>query len=287
MNRTATVTKSSTYTLTAIAVVVFILLSWIFADGLLVGPLWNAASWVESPLITYVLLLLIVAAGVAQANRIPEQGTALPFRRDTDVPGQTDEPLVSKLLLGNVFAALFWLPIRFFVGREWLGSGVGKVTEPAWMDQGAALQGYWQNAVRIPEEGRPPITFGWYRDFLQFMIDQNWAPWFAKLVVFGEILVGLGLLVGALTGIAAFFGTLLNFNFGLAGTASSNPVLFGLGVLLVLAWRTAGYWGLDRYLLPVLGTPWNPREFPVGTPVPAPAREGMPSAGGIARSSPR
>jgi thiosulfate dehydrogenase [quinone] large subunit len=25
----------------------------------------------------------------------------------------------------------------------------------------------------------------------------------------------------------------------------------------MLAWRVAGYYGLDRYLLPMLGTPWR------------------------------
>jgi len=25
-----------------------------------------------------------------------------------------------------------------------------------------------------------------------------------------------------------------------------------------MAWKTAGYYGLDRYLLPILGTPWQP-----------------------------
>ena len=43
----------------------------------------------------------------------------------------------------------------------------------------------------------------------------------------------------------------------IAGSASTNPVLFGLGVFLVLAWKVAGWWGLDRYLLPLLGTPWT------------------------------
>ncbi|MEZ4562461.1 MAG: hypothetical protein R2853_06955 [Thermomicrobiales bacterium] len=73
----------------------------------------------------------------------------------------------------------------------------------------------------------------------------------------GEVLIGLGLIFGALVGIAAFFGTLMNFSFMLAGTTSTNPVLFGLAVFLVLAWKVAGYWGLDRYLLPALGTPWH------------------------------
>jgi thiosulfate dehydrogenase [quinone] large subunit len=29
-------------------------------------------------------------------------------------------------------------------------------------------------------------------------------------------------------------------------------------MLLILAWRNAGYYGVDRYLLPALGTPWQP-----------------------------
>ena len=89
------------------------------------------------------------------------------------------------------------------------------------------------------------------------MLDHEWYTWFAKVIAVGEFLVGIGLIVGALVGIAAFFGTLMNFNFQLAGSASTNPVLFGLGVFLVLGWKVAGWIGLDRYLLPALGTPWK------------------------------
>jgi thiosulfate dehydrogenase [quinone] large subunit len=43
----------------------------------------------------------------------------------------------------------------------------------------------------------------------------------------------------------------------MAGSASINPVLFTLSILLILAWKTAGWIGLDRFLLPALGTPWR------------------------------
>ena len=42
----------------------------------------------------------------------------------------------------------------------------------------------------------------------------------------------------------------------MAGSASTNGLLLMLAVLLVLAWKVAGWWGLDRWLLPLLGTPW-------------------------------
>ena len=62
--------------------------------------------------------------------------------------------------------------------------------------------------------------------------------------------VGIGLIIGLLTGFAAFFGALMNMSFLLAGSASSNPVMFTLAIGIMLAWKVAGYYGVDRYLLP-------------------------------------
>jgi thiosulfate dehydrogenase [quinone] large subunit len=74
--------------------------------------------------------------------------------------------------------------------------------------------------------------------------------------------------VGAFVGLAATGGLLMNMAFLLAGTTSTNPVLAILGVLLILAWKNAGYIGLDRYLLPILGTPWKQAAKTVRTPAP-------------------
>ena len=30
-----------------------------------------------------------------------------------------------------------------------------------------------------------------------------------------------------------------------------------MAIGLILAWRVAGYYGVDRYLLPMLGVPWH------------------------------
>ena len=40
--------------------------------------------------------------------------------------------------------------------------------------------------------------------------------------------MGVALVLGAFDGFAAAMGALMNLNFMLAGTASSNPVLFGV-----------------------------------------------------------
>src|SRR5947209_19625033 len=103
--------------------------------------------------------------------------------------------------------------------------------------------------------GAPVITFDWYRGFLQYLMDTNSAGWFSYVIVFGELAVGIGLIVGAFVGVAAFGGLLMNMAFMLAGTTSPNPALAMLGVLLILAWKNAGCVRLDRHLLPVLRTP--------------------------------
>ena len=184
---------------------------------------------------------------------------------------EVEGPAFARYLFSNTRAGLFWLPIRLFLGFSWLTSGLGKVTSPegGWLDGGSALAAYWERAVSIPEApARPPITYDWYRDFLTFLLDGNHETWFAWIVAFGEIAVGIALILGALTGIAAFFGALMNMSFLLAGSASTNPVLFTAAI--GLAWRVAGYYGLDRYLLPMLGTPWRAPVHERKEPLPAP-----------------
>jgi thiosulfate dehydrogenase [quinone] large subunit len=35
-------------------------------------------------------------------------------------------------------------------------------------------------------------------------------------------------------------------------------VLFIIAVLVIMGWKVAGWIGLDRWVLPALGTPWEP-----------------------------
>jgi thiosulfate dehydrogenase (quinone) large subunit len=169
-----------------------------------------------------------------------------------------EDPPIARFLFEDARMGWVWLIARLYVGYAWITSGWGKIDNPAWMDTGAALQGFWQNAVQQPETARPTIAFDWYRSFIEALLNAQAYTWFAPLIVFSEIIVGALLILGAFTGIAAFLGGFLNWNFMMAGTASINPLLFTLSILLILAWKNAGWIGLDRWLLPVLGTPWQP-----------------------------
>lgn len=165
---------------------------------------------------------------------------------------------VTRFLFSDPRAGILWLPVRVWLGWRWLSAGLGKVGTPAWTgDQaGAAVAGFVQGALAKAAGDHPDVQ-AWYAWFLENIVLPN-AAVFGYMVAFGEVLVGLALLTGFLTGIAAFFGTVMNMAFLLAGTVSVNPILFAVGTWLVLAWKVAGRWGLDYWLLPALGTPWAP-----------------------------
>jgi thiosulfate dehydrogenase [quinone] large subunit len=233
--------------ITALAALVLFLLydPWIVPpDG--ARPALTVVFWVAA-------LIVLVLLFSERSN---------PQAQDVEVEG----PAFSRYLFGNTRAGLFWLPIRIFVGFEWFLAGWEKLSGHGWTDGGSALLGYWNGAVAIPQTGRPAITFEWYRSFLQILINNHAQSWFGWLIALGETAVGLGILLGALVGIAAFFGATMNMSYVLAGSASTNPILFALTVGLILAWRVAGYYGVDRYLLPMIGVPWKRRAGAVATP---------------------
>jgi thiosulfate dehydrogenase (quinone) large subunit len=184
-----------------------------------------------------------------------------------------DPPIVQKLL-SDPRAGWLWFVLRIWLGWQWLSSAESKIFNPKWVETGEALKGYWMNAIAVPEApARPPIAFDWYRSFIQGLLDAQAYTWFAKVVAYGEVLVGIALILGAFTGIAAFFGAMMNWNFMMAGSASTNPVLFVIAIGLILAWKVSGYIGLDYYLLRIVGTPWQlsleKREKVTGQPVAA------------------
>jgi thiosulfate dehydrogenase [quinone] large subunit len=187
---------------------------------------------------------------------------------------RVEDPPLARFLFGDTRSAVLWLVLRVFLGYQWLTAGWHKLEDPAWMTTGEALKGFLTRAAALPAApAKPPIAFDWYRSFLQLLIDAQAYTWFAKVVAVGEVVVGVALIIGLFTGIAAFCGGFMNWNFMMAGTASTNPLLFAIAIAIILAWKVAGYYGLDRYVLPALGTPWQLGALlrgPVGQPA-APA----------------
>jgi thiosulfate dehydrogenase [quinone] large subunit len=171
---------------------------------------------------------------------------------------ELQDPPAAQSLFGSVKWAWIWLLMRLYAGYEWTAAGLSKINSPAWTgdDAGAALSGFVKGALQKTSGAHPDVQ-GWYAAFLRGVVLPNAGLW-GRMVASGELLAGVALILGIFTGIAAFFGGFMNMNYLLSGSVSTNPVLLAVAVLLVLAWKTAGWWGFDRWLLPALGTPWRP-----------------------------
>lgn len=220
----------------------------------LVGLVWSAigltgdARTIVTGIFWISFIVLVIALYLRYRNE--------PGADTVEVEG----PGFARFLFSNRYAGLVWLPIRVFLGFAWFDAGLEKFNGKGWMDGGTAILGYWKGAVAIPDASstaHAAISYDWYRDFINLLINNNAQTWFGPLVALGEIAVGLALIFGALTGLAAFFGALMNVSFLLAGSTSANPVMFTFAIGVMLAWRVAGYYGVDRFLLPLLGTPWH------------------------------
>ncbi|MCY9667049.1 DoxX family membrane protein [Paenibacillus alginolyticus] len=154
-----------------------------------------------------------------------------------------------KWLRGNRYAAMMLTIIRLYVGWQWMTAGWHKIAGAKPFD----AAGYLKGAIAKPvlESGTTDMVYANYVAFLKNFALPN-VGIFNTIVPWGELLVGLGLILGALTTTAIFFGLLMNFMYMFAGTVSSNPWLVLLGFFIIAAGANAGKFGVDHLILPYL-----------------------------------
>lgn len=154
-----------------------------------------------------------------------------------------------KWLRENKYAAMLLTLVRLYVGWAWMVAGWHKITGEKAFD----ATGYLKGAIAKPvlETGTTDLVYG---NFVAFL--KNFAlphvGIFNVVIPWGELLVGLGLLLGALTTTAIFFGLIMNFMYMFAGTVSTNPWLVLLGFVVLAAGANAGKFGVDHLILPYL-----------------------------------
>ncbi|PWK14841.1 DoxX family membrane protein [Tumebacillus permanentifrigoris] len=149
-------------------------------------------------------------------------------------------------LRNSVVASALLTIVRIYVGWKFLDAGWGKVTGDKAFDSSGFLKGAIAKST-----GDKPSVQEWYGNFLDGFALPN-VDLFNFLVQWGELLVGIGLILGTLTTFAAIMGLLMNFNYVLAGTVSINANLIFLGFFIVAAGFNAGRFGGDYFVIPFL-----------------------------------
>jgi thiosulfate dehydrogenase [quinone] large subunit len=243
------VTKSFGYLLVIIAAAVTLVRVIVVFAGTK-QAFWTSGGW-ELAMVVLMIVSLVYVLATGFVQHSSESSPTAGFR----------DPAAVRFLLSDPASATFWTTVRWYVGFAWFSAGYGKIRdiEGDWMTNGTALKGFWSAVPKLNHQGsNPALAYNWWYDFLNYMNTHEWYTWFAKLIAIGETAVGIALLLGLFTGIAAFFGATLNFSYMLTGVSGVNPLLFLLAFTLMAAWKVAGWYGVDYALLPRIGTPWQP-----------------------------
>jgi thiosulfate dehydrogenase [quinone] large subunit len=151
-------------------------------------------------------------------------------------------------------ASVLWLVARLWLGYGWLNAGYQKLwgSEKAafWNGGGAGVKGFATAGVAGSKAGKGGASYGWFAGFLHGFVIPN-ASWIARVVTLSELVIGVLLILGLFTGAAAVAGLTLNLIYMFSGSSGVNPAYAIVAVLLILAWRNAGFLGLDRFVLPM------------------------------------
>lgn len=157
--------------------------------------------------------------------------------------------LFAKFFFHSKQSSWLWLLVRVYIGWQWLYAGYEKVINPVWVgsNAGVDITGFLNGSLTKTGGDHPDVSMS-YAYLIQHIALPN-AHTLSYIISFGEVVIGLALILGLFTGIAAFFAATMNFNFMFAGSVSVNPYWALAEIFLILAWRVAGRIGLDRYVL--------------------------------------
>ena len=89
------------------------------------------------------------------------------------------------MLFGEVKWAWIWIPLRLYVGWQWLIAGWNKLGNPVWTGEsaGAAVTGFVTGALEKTGGAHPDVQ-GWYAWFLRNLVLPNAGLW-SQFVAYG------------------------------------------------------------------------------------------------------
>lgn len=151
--------------------------------------------------------------------------------------------------MNNLFALRPWLGlvVRLYVGYLWIQGGIEKLSQPQlWLTSDTAIKGFMSNAATLATGAHPAVQV-WYAWLLQHLFIPL-APVMSYLVSFGETLVGAALILGLWTRLALWLGAVMNLDYMLAGSTSTNPVMFTLQLFLLWLDEDTDRFGVMGYI---------------------------------------
>jgi thiosulfate dehydrogenase [quinone] large subunit len=127
---------------------------------------------------------------------------------------------------GSVATGWYLLPLRLFLGVTFLFAGCQKLANPDFLRSSSPISIHSQ---LVGADRSSPI-----HGLLSHLV--SIAPALGVVIALGEVAIGLGVLVGLLTRVAAVAGMLLSFGLFLTISFHSAPYYTGSDIVFFFAW---------------------------------------------------
>jgi thiosulfate dehydrogenase [quinone] large subunit len=142
-------------------------------------------------------------------------------------------------LKSSKIAALAWTAMRVWLGVMWIQAGVAKI----W---GAEAAGFLHNngagVAGFAAHGTP--AYSWWGSFLHGFV-VAYAGALGVLIAVAEFAIGIALVAGLFTRLAALGSLALLFTYVMSGTASVCAFYALFAIVILVMWRTSSWIGVD------------------------------------------
>ncbi len=154
-------------------------------------------------------------------------------------PSKRSNPAAWEWVKQSKVMAVGWTAMRVWLGIMWIQAGAAKL----W---GAENAGFLHNGgaavAGFAAHGVPAYT--WWGSFLHNFVVPNAGP-IAVLVAVGEFAIGVALVAGLFTRVAALASLALLFTYVMSGTASVCAFYALFAIVILTMWRTSSWLGVD------------------------------------------
>src|SRR6202034_2555189 len=150
---------------------------------------------------------------------------------------RTNLPLWEGLKTSKL-AALAWTAMRVWLGVMWIQAGASKL----WGAEAAAFLHSSAGVAGFAAHGTP--AYSWWGSFLHSFVVPN-AGWIGILIAVAEFTIGVALVAGLFTRIAALGSLALLFTYVMSGTASVCAWYALFAIVILTMWRTSSWIGID------------------------------------------
>jgi thiosulfate dehydrogenase [quinone] large subunit len=145
---------------------------------------------------------------------------------------------VWESLKSSKLAALAWTAMRVWLGVMWIQAGSAKL----WGAEAAAFVHGGAGVAGFAAHGTP--AYSWWGSFLHGFVVPN-AGAIGVLVAVSELAIGIALVAGLFTRVAALGSLALLFTYVMSGTASVCAWYALFAIVVLVMWRTASWIGVD------------------------------------------